>query len=285
LRTSVTGYLFLLPAIVVLVIVFLYPIVQIIRYSFSTYQMGTWSFVGFQNYRIMLHDPIFLRAFRDNFELLLVVPVLTVVGVFLAILLYERGRFWRTHRFAVFLPYILAIPVVGIIFGYLFQYNGVINEAFRTIGLGALAIDWLGNPKYSMTTLMLVIFWKELGFAVVLFLARLLSVPAELYEAARLDGAGWWRMHWHVSVPQLKRVITFYVIIEMITMMSWVFGYVYVMTGGGPANSTMVAELYIYQTAFQFNNPGLASAVGVALLIVSGVFVAVQFLLNRGDSR
>jgi putative chitobiose transport system permease protein len=283
IRPALIGYAFLAPAILVLGLVFLYPIVEIIRYSFSMYQAGTWTYVGFLNYQNMFSDSVFLRALTDNLKLLIAVPILAILGIFFAILIFERGKFWKTHRFVVFLPYILAIPVVGVVFEYLFQYNGIINEFLRAIHLNSLAVDWLGSPKYALSTLMLVIVWKELGFAVVLFLARLLSVPEDLYEAAKLDGAGWWKMHMNVSIPQLRSVIRFYIIIEMITMLSWVFGYVYVMTNGGPANSTMVSELYIYQMAFHYNNSGLASAVGVVLLLISCVFIAIQFVLSRGE--
>ena len=118
-----------------------------------------------------------------------------------------------------------------------------------------------------------VIVWKEAGFGIVLFLARLLSLP-RTSEAARIDGAGFFRLHRHITIPQLRSVIPFYVVIEAITMVSWVFNYVYVMTNGqgGPGNSTMVTELYIYQTAFQYNSPELAAA---AAMMLFSVLVAI----------
>lgn len=131
---------------------------------------------------------------------------------------------------------------------------------------------------------MSVIIWRELGFGTILFLARLMSVPEELFEAARLDGANWLQVHWHITIPQLRRVIEFYVIIEVINMMSGVFNYVYVMTSGGPGFSSQVLELYIWNNAFAFRQDGLASAAAVVLLGVTLVFIFLQFYARRGGA-
>src|SRR5205823_3803727 len=123
-----------------------------------------------------------------------------------------------------------------------------------------------------------------LGFGTVLFLARLMSVKEELFEAARLDGANWLQLHWHITVPQLRRVIEFFVIIEIINMMSGVFNYVYVMTSGGPGFSSQVLELYVWQNAFSFHQGGIAAAAAVLLLGVTIVFVFLQFFVRRGGA-
>jgi ABC-type sugar transport system permease subunit len=128
-----------------------------------------------------------------------------------------------------------------------------------------------------------VIIWKEVGFGVVLFLARLLSLPSETFEAARIDGARFWRLHRFVTVPQLANVIAFYVVVEAITMVSWVFNYVYVMTNGqgGPGDATMVSELYIYQTAFQFQAPEVAAAAAAILFAATLVLIVLFFRVQR----
>ena len=150
-------------------------------------------------------------------------------------------RGWRVYRFCVFLPYVLAIPVVGIVFGYLFKLNGLVNSALETVGLGGLTQDWLGSSARAIYAIMFVIVWKELGFGIIVFLARLSSVGDELYDAARVDGAGWWSVFRHVTLPALVPAIVFFAVVETITMLSWVFAYVYVMTTGGPGNSTVVS--------------------------------------------
>jgi ABC-type sugar transport system permease subunit len=170
-----------------------------------------------------------------------------------------------------------AHPVVGGVWSFLLEKNGGINSILRSLGLGAAAPDWLGNPDLALWSVLGVIVWSQLGFGVVLFLARLLSIPPELFEAARLDGARSWRLHRYVTVPQLKGILQFYVVLMTITIMSWIFGYVFVMTGGGPADATVVAELYIYREAFTYNQIGIASAGALVLLASVLVFIFLFF--------
>jgi ABC-type sugar transport system permease subunit len=126
-----------------------------------------------------------------------------------------------------------------------------------------------------------VIIWKELGFGVILCVARLSGVDEQLFEAARVDGAGWWQVLRHVTVPQLVPALAFYAVVELITMLSWVFAYVYVMTLGGPQNSTVVSEYYIYQAVFQNNTIGVGAAAGVTLLAIVSVLIGVRFWIGR----
>lgn len=267
------------PALLVVAFVFGYTMVELVRTAFE-YE-GEW--VGLENFRLTVDDPTFHTALTHNARLLLAVPVLVLLAILLAVLLFETLRGWRFHRAAVFLPYVLPIPVVAVVFGQILQLNGLLNQALRSLGLGALAFDWLGQPKWALWTMTGVIIWKELGFGVILFLARLLSLPAETFEAARIDGARFFRLHRYVTVPQLAGVIAFYVVIEAITMVSWVFNYVYVMTNGqgGPGNATMVTELYIYQTAFQYQAPELAAAAAMILFALTFVLIVFFFRIQR----
>ena len=154
------------------------------------------------------------------------------------------------------------------LFGQLLTLHGALNTSLQTIGLGRLAQDWLGDPDWALRSLAGVIIWRELGFGVILFLARLLSLPAErVRRAPAVDGAGWFRTHWHVTLPMMRSIIGFYLVIEAITLMSWVFSYVFVMTGGGPGQATQVTETYIYQNAFTSDIPWLAAARRRVLLI------------------
>ena len=267
------------PALAVVLFVFGYSIVDLVKRAFE--YKGRWT--GLDNFRLTVEDPVFQTALSHNGRLLLAVPVLVALSLLLSVLLFEGLRGWRFHRWAVFLPYVLPIPVVGVIFGQLLQLNGVLNRALRAVGLDVLALDWLGQPRWALWTMTGVIVWKELGFGVILFLARLLSVPAEIFEAARTDGARFFRLHRRITVPQLASVIAFYVVVESITMVSWVFNYVYVMTNGqgGPGDSTQVTELYIYQNAFQFEAPEIAAAAATILFAVTLVLVVLFFRVQR----
>jgi ABC-type sugar transport system permease subunit len=271
--------LWIAPALAVIVFIFGYSMVELVRQSLE--HKGRW--VGLDNFRLTVTDPTFQTALEHNGRLLLAVPVLVVLALLLSVLLFETLRGWRFHRAAVFLPYVLPIPVVAVIFGQMLQLNGLLNQALRSIGLGGIAYDWLGDPSWALWTMTGVIVWKELGLGVILFLARLLSLPAETFEAARIDGARFFRLHRYVTVPQLATVIAFYVAIEAITMVSWVFNYVYVISNGtgGPGDATQVTELYVYQNAFQYSAPDLAAAAAVILFGATLVLITFFLLIQR----
>ena len=277
-------WLYALPMIVFVVGIFAYPIATLFLYSTQSVAAAAdtpASFVGLDNFRYVFSDPLFRSAILNNLKLFLCVPVMVALAVLIAAVLFDRPRGWRFYRTLLFIPYVLSIPVVGVVFGYIFEYRGVLNTALRNAGLKWLAFDWLGSPKWAMITIMFVIVWKELGFGIVLCLARLMSVSEEYFEAARVDGAGWWQTLWYVTVPMLAPALAFYGIIELINMLSWVFAYIYVMTLGGPMNSTVVTEYYIYQQVFTNNIVGVGSAAGVVLLgIVSLLILARVWLLR-----
>lgn len=276
------GFLpWIIPAAVMILFVFGYGLYQLFAQSFE-YQ-GTWA--GIDNFKLVLADPLFRTAIWHNALLLLVVPVLLVLALTIAILLFETKRGLRGYRATLFFPYILPIPVVGVVFGELLQFNGALNKLLHAVGLGGLASDWLGDPSRALWTMAAIIIWKEVGFGIILFLARLLSLPKEVFEAARLDGAGFFRLHLRVTVPQLRSLVFFYVVTEAIVMVSWVFNYVYVMTNGqgGPGTSTVVSELYIYRTAFQDQHPELAASAAVLLFAATLVLIVGSFRLQRSS--
>jgi ABC-type sugar transport system permease subunit len=278
-------YIFLSPTLVVIALVYGYPIVQL--FFLSTRKVIAYDNtinVGLTNFKILITDPVFRLAILNNVRLLFGIPILIALSVFFAALLRDSPPGWKIYRAIVFLPYVLAIPVIGVAFSHILRLNGPLNVMLRDIGLGFLALDWIGNPKSAPWVLLIVIVWKELGFGVILFLARLLSTSENLYEAAMLDGANWWQRLWNVSVPELRSVISSYAILMGITLFSWVFAYVYTMTGGGPGNSTSVLEFYIYKKAFMGGKQfGVAAAVSVVLF--AGVFIVIflQSILSRRE--
>jgi ABC-type sugar transport system permease subunit len=217
----------------------------------------------------------------NNGKLLFSVPIMTLLALFLAIVLFERVRGWMVYRGIVFMPYILAIPVVGTTFVYLLGLNGILNTLLRGIGLSVLAQDWIGSANWVIPSIAAVIIYRELGFGVVLFLARLMSLDKEILEASEIDGANWWQKHAYITLPQMSGVIEFFVVVELITMLSWVFAYVYTMTGGGPGFASTVMEFYIWKHAFAFRSPGIASALAVVLLGATTILIILQLRLRR----
>jgi ABC-type sugar transport system permease subunit len=281
---KIEPFLFLAPALIALLFVFGIPTYRLLVLSFQRRSQGHMIFAGLNNYKLIFMDDVFIKAIQHNGALLICVPIMVVGALLLAIFLFERIRGWRFYRTTLFLPYLLPITVVGLVFSYIFQFSGVLNGILNALGLKFLALDWLGSTKLVLPTLMFVIVWKEIGFGVILFLARLMSVDEELYDAAKIDGANWLQLHLNITVPQLSTVIEFFSVISVITMLSWVFNYVFVMTTGGPGNATMVTELYIYLQAFQYNNMGFAAAVSVLLLLVTGIFIFLElYMRNREE--
>ncbi len=270
-----------MPAVALVAFVFAYPLVQVIHYSFQT----TPGLPGAQyttlNYKLLWDDPTLVQAVKHNLTLLLAVPLATIVALVLAVLIFEGSGRVRFYRSMLFVPYILSIPVVGITFGFIFAQNGAANDLLGAVHLDGLKHQWLAEPRLALFAILAVIVWKEVGFGILLFSARLASVDQELYDAAHVDGAGWFQVQRHVTIPQLATVIEFYVVTEAITMLSWIFGYVYTMTRGGPGFATYVMEYLIWVQGFVNQNRGIASAAAVLLLAGALVLIAIQVVLRR----
>ncbi len=278
---KIEPYLYLAPATILIILVFIYPIIQIIQASLLENTASGIKTVGFTNYRLVSEDPVFWTALENNGKLLFSVPFMTVLALIIAILLFEHVRGWLIYRGLIFLPYILAIPVVGTTFVYLLGLNGIVNTILESVGLKFLTQDWLGSATWVIPSISMVIIYREMGFGVVLFLARLMSLEQEILEAAEIDGANWWQKHIYVTLPQLAGVLEFFIVVELITMLSWVFAYVFTMTGGGPGFASTVMEFYIWKHAFAFRSPGIASALAVVLLATTTLLIVLQLRLRR----
>jgi len=277
-----TPYFYLLPMFIVIGTIFIYPIINIFRLSLTSPE-GNSFYLG--NFKYIFSDSIFWTSLSHNLYLLILVPIITVLALVLALFLFEKTRGWQIHRAIVFFPYVLPIAAIGLVFSYLYQYNGIINSFLRSMGLAWMAKDWIGSQYYVIPTIMTVIVWRETGFGVVLFLARLMSLPQEVLEAAKVDGANWFQRHLYVTLPQLKSIIMFFAVIEAVSMLSWVFSYVYIISGGGPGFSSYVLEIYLWQAAFSLGSPGIASSVAVFLFIFSAVLITLNFkyIISKED--
>ncbi|HYI98185.1 MAG TPA: sugar ABC transporter permease [Thermoleophilaceae bacterium] len=267
-----SALLLLAPALALLGIVFAYPIVRLVELSTQdviTYERTLG--VGLDNYRFLWDDPEFRRSLANSGRLLLAVPLLLGLSVLVAAGLRERLRGWRLQSGLIVLLYVLPIPAFALALRQILRGDGLFNQTLETAGLSFLAEEWLASASLAIWTVLAIIVIKELGLGVLIFSARLNRVDDDLYEAARMDGARWWRQLWHVTLPQTRDVMGFYVVIAAVTIVSWVFAYVYVLTGGGPANSTSILEIYLYRRMFGVasggQDIGTAAAVGVLMLV------------------
>jgi ABC-type sugar transport system permease subunit len=278
-------YLFVAPALGAIGLVFVYPLVEVVRDSFYAGSTDTMTYVGTANYKNVVQDAVFRHSLVNNLKLLVTVPVMTALALLIAVMLNDRIRGWRQYQAIVFLPYILPATAIGLTFSYLLQRNGVLNKLLRDVGLGSLAPDWLGSASWVVPAIGGVVVWQQLGFGVVVFTAALLALPAEVTEAARIDGAGWWQIQRRIHIPQIRRIVEFFVVLEAITVLSQVFNYVYVLTGGGPGNASSVMEFYIWKNGFSLGSVGTASTVSVILLALASVLIAIYMRLRARDAE
>jgi ABC-type sugar transport system permease subunit len=273
-------YLFVVPAVLTIISAFAYPLVEVIRFSLYSGDLGNLVYVGTANYDALWQDPVFIQSVLNNLKLLTTVPIMTVLALAIALTLNAQVLGWRQHRAIVFLPYILPATAIGLVFSYLLEQNGVLNTQLRAWHLGALARDWLGSSANVVPTIGGVIIWQQLGFGVVVFVAALLAVPHELVEAARIDGASGWQIQRAILIPYIRRVIEFFMVVQAITVLSAIFTYVFVLTKGGPAEASSVMEYYIFENGFENGAIGIASAAVVILLLIACVLIAAYLRLR-----
>ena len=275
-------YLYILPSILLLILVFFYPLIQNLYRSFFRFAGGKAIFFGLNNYKyLLLTDTIARRAFLNNLTLLLIVPIFLILAILFAVLITEKIRFRGLYQTIIIIPYIISIVAAGVVFSRLLRFDGIINFILDKIGLDVLIHNWLGDPKLAIFSVMSVIVWKELPFGIILFIAGISNINPEIYEAAKIDGANWWQNLFYITIPQLKSVINFYVVYNVMVIFAWIFTYVYVLTEGGPVNATTILELRIFNLAFKEHNMGMASALAMLLFLMIFIFVYLQYRVRQ----
>jgi len=282
-RSRFAPYLYVLPLIALLLFVFGYPLVRIFEFSFKMVRGINGPWIGFRNYELILSQPVFWESVLHNVQLLLGIPAMVIISLLVSVLLYERAAGWRLYRIIVFVPYVLAIPIIAVVMKRMFQFNGPVNEVLRWLSLDFMALDWIGSSDVALWTTLILIVWRESALGIILFLARLLSLDESVIEASRIDGANWWQRLWHIILPEMRSVIEFYVVVSAITMLAAVFSYVYIVGGGrgGPGTATMVVEFYIFNALIRTSLPGIASAASVLLFLVSMALIFPLFRARR----
>ena len=269
-------YLFLLPAGIVLTVFFFIPFFQTFVLSFFDYSSSLYSpaAVGVENYVKLFHSPIFYKVLWNTFVYLFVaVPILVVFPLFIAILINQKIRGVTLYKILIYLPVIVSIVVAAIAFKWLYADQGILNY-FMTL-LGQSPIGWLTDPKWAIYSVIIVTIWKGIGYYMIIYLAALMSVPQELYEACDIDGANFFQKHLTVTIPHIMPTIALVSTISAISAMK-VFAEIYVMTKGGPLNSSKTIVYYIYERAFENLDLGYASAMAVVLLVIVMVFSMIN---------
>lgn len=273
-----TPYLFLLPAIAVLIVFFFIPFFQTFGLSFFDYSSSIYNptFNGVDNYIKLFKEPIFYKVMFNTFMYLIIaVPFLVTFPLFLAILINQKIRGITLYKILLYLPVIVSIVVAAIAFKWLYAGQGILNYILTLFHLEP--IGWLVDTKWALFSVAIVTIWKGIGYYMMIYLASLMSVPQDLYEACDIDGANFLTKHLTVTIPHIMPTIALVSTISTISAMK-VFAEIYVMTKGGPLNSTKTIVYYIYERAFENLDLGYASALAVVLLIVVMLFSLINIL-------
>ncbi|HEY8985223.1 MAG TPA: sugar ABC transporter permease [Streptomyces sp.] len=291
---SASYALFLLPGVLAFLSVVIVPFLMNTGVSFTSWQgVGTPEWAGLANYRELLDDSAFWESFRHSLFMVVAMAALpTAVGLVLAAALFDYvgkhfgSRITTVLRACFYLPQVLPIAVAGIVWSWILAPdNGSLNALLKAVGLSSWQQDWLGDPDFALYSVMGVLVWVQLGFPLVVFMAGLERVDPQLHEAAELDGAGWWRRFWHITLPQIRPEIS--VVLTWCTIAALkVFGAVYVLTKGGPGGATDVPSYFSFTTFFEKTQVGYGAAISTVLtvLILALSLIALR-LQNRSEGE
>lgn len=283
-REQIIGWLFALPALVFYGVFVLVPLLLTVVYSFVRWNgIGPITWVGLRNYQTILEVPDLLGTIINAFWLVLWFSAIPVtLGLIVASVIHRvaTGRLGAVARTVLFLPQVIPLVAAGIIWGWLLSLTGLVNEILTAVGLGAITRAWLGDFDTALPAVGVIGVWVLLGFCTVLLMTGMTKIDVSLYEAARIDGAGWLREFVAITVPLLRNEIGVCLTVTTIAALA-AFDIVYVATGGGPGNATAVPGIQIYVLAFSQRQIGLASALAVMLMLLVIIVIIPIQRLNR----
>jgi multiple sugar transport system permease protein len=284
-REAIAGYLFILPDVLGLLVFIGLPMLLALTIGFFDVNgFGAFTFVGFANYQHMMVDPLFWQCMRVTaMYVVLLVPSLYVAGLGLALLVQKSSRFNSVMRSMFFAPQMVSLVVIALICQFLSADKiGMFPRLFSFFGVSGVSL--LGNPNLALYTVVFVSMWFLMGFYMLIFLGGLQDIPQQYYEAARIDGATRTESFWHITMPLLRPTSFFVLLVSLVAAVagSQAFDLIYVMTKGGPANSTSLIITYIYQQAFQYSAFGYAAAIASILVVILLLLTGILFLLTRG---
>lgn len=286
-QKQLTPYLFLLPALILLGLTVIWPALQAFYLSFTRYeyditQAPEW--IGLANFQRLISDKIFWQTLRNTLIYLVgVVPILVILPLGLAILVNQKLRGISWFRAAYYTPVIISMVVAGLAWKWLYAENGLLNQMLKLIGFSE-GIPWLTSPNWVLFSVMAVTIWKGLGYYMVIYLAGLQSIPNDLYEAAAIDGSDGLSKHWDITVPLMKPYLFLVAVISAISATK-IFEEVYIMTQGGPRNSSKTVVYYLYDQAFRNLEISYACTIGLVLFLIILALSIVRIVFNNSSSE
>jgi multiple sugar transport system permease protein len=275
------GIAFALPVIVLELLLLAIPIAQAAYFSFTRWDGITSTWIGPANYQRLFSDPTFWRVVENNLLLLASVPFAILIPLLVAYLLNEHVPGWRFFRSAYFLPTAISWVVIGMVALRVFASEGVLNHVLTFLGLGFIHTDMLSGELSAMGAVAITFIWSVFGANTIIFITGMATLDREVYEAARVDGAGAFTTFIRITIPMLMRFIQFAFILTLITAFTALFSLIFVMTGGGPGYGTTTLEFYVYQQGFQVGVFGYAAAIGIVLFAIVFAISLAQLRIFR----
>jgi len=278
-RNGIIGLIAVLPALAVVLGFATYPILFAAYISFTRTNGIRFEWRGLDNYVQLLNDPIVWTVFVNNLKFLIAVPMVIFCALLVSVLLYERVRGWRLFRVVFFLPNVLSVAVIGIMFRNAFGYYGPINQFLGLFGIAP--IEFFTDGTLAISVIVLALVWSGFGFQALLLLSGLTAINPAIFEAAALDGAGWWQRVWHITLPNIRRILGFVFIINVLYTFTSLFGFVFVMTAGGPGFDTTTIDYLVYLRAFSSSNLGYGAALAMLLFGFIAILTVLQAKVFR----
>jgi putative chitobiose transport system permease protein len=281
LRTTAIAWTFMAPAMVVLLIFVFYPIVFSIPLAFTNYSVfGETRFTGLANFRRLLGDRDFWKAFVNSCIFVIVVPVLQLLSIALAVVVNRKMRGITVFKVLFYLPVVTSMVAVAIIWDFIFDPNGILNTWFMQIGLISAPIKFISSARLALPTLMGITVWQGLGYYMMIYLSALQNFPEEVIDAAVIDGAGPWRLFWQIRLALLQPQIWFCAMVSTIAAIG-IFDVVFTMTNGGPDKATYVINFYAYHQAFKNFDFGYSATIGIVLALLTSIFSVILNIYNK----
>lgn len=282
-RRARSGVVMAAPAVILVLLVLGIPIFQALYYSMTDWNGLTAHWIGPSTYLHEFQNPTFWRVLLNNALLLLAVPIAVMIPMGIAYLLNERVPGWQLFRSIYFLPTAISWVVIGMVALRFFAADGVLNHLLSAFGLGFIQTDMLSDQHQALVAVALTFIWSMVGTNTIIFLTGMATLEPSLAEAAKVDGAGAWKILWHISLPQLKRFIQFATVLTLISAFTALFSLIFVMTGGGPGYGTTTLEFFVYQTAFSRGLFGTGAMLGIILFVIMAVVGLLQLRLLRTE--
>lgn len=273
------GLLFTLPALVLIILLIVIPIGQAVYYSMTEWNGVTSTWIGTSAWTQAFENPTLWRVLENNALLLLSVPFALGVPLCIAVLLHQKVAGWKIFRSIYFLPTAISWVVIGLVAEHFFAYSGTLNSILDWFGFSHAHTNLLGNESTALIALGITFIFSMIGTNTMIFLTGLATLDPSQEEAARIDGAGSWKVFRHITLPHLSRFIQLAFVITIISAFSALFSLIFVMTGGGPGYSTTTIEFLVYQTGFAQSQFGTAALYGLILFVIMAVVGVFQLRL------